>query len=143
MEKRVFADRAEYLGDPGFVDNRIDELLDEAYIEARAREVDPQRISPLTAVAPGLESPHTTHYSIVDRWGNAVSNTYTVNWDYGSGVVVAGAGVLLNNEMDDFSAKRRWTWSSARRAGRPSSRRYSRCSSTCSTSAWRPARRSR
>jgi gamma-glutamyltranspeptidase/glutathione hydrolase len=105
MEKRVFADRAEYLGDPGFVDSRIDELLDEAYIEARAREIDPHRISPLTAVAPGLESPHTTHYSIVDRWGNAVSNTYTVNWDYGSGVVVEGAGVLLNNEMDDFSAK--------------------------------------
>ena len=56
-------------------------------------------------MAPGLGSPNTTHYSIIDQWGNAVSNTYTINWAYGSGVVVGGAGFLLNNEMDDFSAK--------------------------------------
>ncbi|MDX1480651.1 MAG: gamma-glutamyltransferase [Woeseiaceae bacterium] len=105
MEKRVFADRAEYLGDPDFVDNRMDELLDDDYIAGRALEVDPDNISELDAVAPGLETPNTTHYSIVDRWGNAVSNTYTINWNYGSGVVVEGAGFLLNNEMDDFSAK--------------------------------------
>jgi gamma-glutamyltranspeptidase/glutathione hydrolase len=105
MEKRVFADRAEYLGDPDFVDNNTDELLDERYIERRALEVNPQAISALQGVRPGLESPNTTHYSIVDAWGNAVSNTYTLNWSYGSGVVVEGAGFLLNNEMDDFSAK--------------------------------------
>jgi gamma-glutamyltranspeptidase/glutathione hydrolase len=105
MEKRVFADRAEYLGDPDFVDNRIDELLDEAYIQRRALEVNPIQISQLEGVQPGLESPNTTHYSIVDQWGNAVSNTYTLNWSYGSGVVVEGAGFLLNNEMDDFSVK--------------------------------------
>jgi len=105
MEKRVFADRAEYLGDPDFVENRMDELLDPSYIERRAREVNPREISQLESVQPGLESPNTTHYSIVDAWGNAVSNTYTLNWSYGSGVVVEGAGFLLNNEMDDFSAK--------------------------------------
>lgn len=105
MEKRVFADRAEYLGDPDFVDVDMAALLDPAYIARRAQEVDPQNISQLDAVAPGHESPDTTHYSIVDPWGNAVSNTYTINWNYGSGVVVEGAGFLLNNEMDDFSAK--------------------------------------
>jgi gamma-glutamyltranspeptidase/glutathione hydrolase len=105
MEKRVFADRAEYLGDPDFVDNKMESLLDEDYIARRAQEVNPQSISQLKGVAPGLESPNTTHFSIIDQWGNAVSNTYTINWSYGSGVVVSGAGFLLNNEMDDFSAK--------------------------------------
>ncbi len=105
MEKRVFADRAEYLGDPDYVDNPVDRLIDEDYIARRAREVDPDEISQLDAVQPGLETPNTTHYSIVDQWGNAVSNTYTLNWNYGSGVVVEGAGFLLNNEMDDFSVK--------------------------------------
>jgi gamma-glutamyltranspeptidase/glutathione hydrolase len=105
MEKRVFADRAEYLGDPSFVDINMDELISEKYIESRAREVSPMDISTLDGVKPGLESPDTTHYSIVDQWGNAVSNTYTINWNFGSGVVVEGAGFLLNNEMDDFSIK--------------------------------------
>ena len=105
MEKRVFADRAEYLGDPDFVDNRIGELIDDDYIARRALEVRPDAISDVPAVQPGLESPNTTHYSIVDQWGNAVANTYTLNWSFGSGVVVEGAGFLLNNEMDDFSAK--------------------------------------
>ena len=105
MEKRVFADRAEYLGDPDYVDNPIDSLIADAYIAQRAREVNPDEISQLDAVQPGLETPNTTHYSIVDQWGNAVSNTYTLNWNYGSGVVVEGAGFLLNNEMDDFSVK--------------------------------------
>ncbi len=62
-------------------------------------------ISPVSAVPPGLESRDTTHFSIVDRWGNAVANTYTLNTSFGSGVVVEGAGFLLNNQMDDFSAK--------------------------------------
>jgi gamma-glutamyltranspeptidase / glutathione hydrolase len=105
MEKRVFADRAEYLGDPDFIDSRMGELLNEEYIARRAQEVNPTEISQVEGVQPGLESPNTTHYSIVDQWGNAVSNTYTINWNYGSGVVVAGAGFLLNNEMDDFSVK--------------------------------------
>ncbi|MFT7471529.1 MAG: gamma-glutamyltranspeptidase/glutathione hydrolase [Kiritimatiellia bacterium] len=105
MEKRVFADRAEYLGDPAFVDIDMSELVSDSYIKRRAMEVDPAQISQLEHVAPGLESPNTTHYSIIDGDGNAVSNTYTINWAYGSGVVVSGAGFLLNNEMDDFSAK--------------------------------------
>jgi gamma-glutamyltranspeptidase/glutathione hydrolase len=105
MEKRVFADRAEYLGDPAFVDIDMSELVSDSYIKRRAMEVDPLQISQLEHVAPGLESPNTTHYSIIDGDGNAVSNTYTINWAYGSGVVVSGAGFLLNNEMDDFSAK--------------------------------------
>jgi gamma-glutamyltranspeptidase/glutathione hydrolase len=105
MEKRVFADRAEYLGDPDFYDIDIDALIDDDYLARRAAEVNPKAISVVNSVNPGLESPNTTHYSIVDQWGNAVSNTYTINWDYGSGVVVGGAGFLLNNEMDDFSAK--------------------------------------
>ncbi len=105
MEKRVFADRAEYLGDPDFFDVDIEKLISEEYIARRALEVNPNAISSLESVDPGLGSPDTTHYSIVDQWGNAVSNTYTINWNYGSGVVVEGAGFLLNNEMDDFSAK--------------------------------------
>ena len=105
MEKRVFADRAEYMGDPDFVNIDMDALLADRYITRRAQEVDPVNISRLDAVQPGHGSPDTTHYSIMDQWGNAVSNTYTINWEYGSGVVVEGAGFLLNNEMDDFSAK--------------------------------------
>jgi gamma-glutamyltranspeptidase/glutathione hydrolase len=105
MEKRVFADRAEYLGDPDFIDISMDKLISEEYIAQRAAEVNPDEISELDGVEPGLGSPDTTHYSIVDQWGNAVSNTYTINWNYGSGVVVEGAGFLLNNEMDDFSVK--------------------------------------
>ena len=105
MEKRVFADRAEYLGDPDFFEVDMDALISDEYIARRASEVSDSDISMLDSVAPGLESPNTTHYSIVDQWGNAVSNTYTINWGYGSGVVVEGAGFLLNNEMDDFSAK--------------------------------------
>ena len=105
LEKRVFADRAAYLGDPDFVKNPVAALIDPAYIARRAAEVDAQKPSVLAAVKPGLEKPQTTHFSIVDKWGNAVSNTYTLNGDYGAGVVVEGAGFLLNDEMDDFSSK--------------------------------------
>jgi len=105
MEKRVFADRAEYLGDPDYVDNRMSLLIDDQYIKRRALGVNPNSISGAADVRPGLESPDTTHYSIVDQWGNAVANTYTLNWEFGSGVVVDGAGFLLNDEMDDFSIK--------------------------------------
>ncbi|MDH1265258.1 gamma-glutamyltransferase [Pseudomonas sp. GD03944] len=105
IEKRVFADRADYLGDPGFSKVPVAELTAADYIAKRAKEVNPTAISETEKVRPGLEPHQTTHFSIVDRDGNAVSNTYTLNLDYGSGVVVKGAGFLLNNEMDDFSAK--------------------------------------
>ncbi len=110
IEKRVFADRAEYLGDPDFVKVPVGELLSEEYLTRRAAEIDVSKPSPLAAIRPGLErggrdKPQTTHYSIVDRWGNAVSNTYTLNGWFGAGVVVEGAGFLLNDEMDDFSVK--------------------------------------
>lgn len=105
IEKRVFADRAEYLGDPDYVDTRIDRLMSEDYIMQRAAEINPEAISSMVAAGPGIESPDTTHYSIVDKWGNAVSQTYTLNIGFGSGVVVEGAGFLLNDEMDDFSVK--------------------------------------
>ena len=105
IEKRVFADRAEFLGDPDFVDARVDELLDDEYIKLRAQEINPDEISMDVGAGTGLEAHDTTHYSILDKWGNAVSNTYTLNLGFGSGVVVEGAGFLLNNEMDDFSVK--------------------------------------
>ncbi|MGI9233233.1 MAG: gamma-glutamyltransferase, partial [Woeseiaceae bacterium] len=105
IEKRVFADRAQYLGDPDFIESRIDELLTEDYIRGRAQEIDPESISMNVGAGTGLEPHDTTHYSIVDQWGNAVSNTYTLNLGFGSGVVVTGAGFLLNDEMDDFSIK--------------------------------------
>jgi gamma-glutamyltranspeptidase/glutathione hydrolase len=106
IAKRVYADRAEYAGDADFVDVPIARLVDPTYVRERAAGVNPSAISPAQSVGPGLAEPrHTTHFSIVDRWGNAVANTYTLNSDFGSGVVVAGAGFLLNNEMDDFSAK--------------------------------------
>jgi gamma-glutamyltranspeptidase/glutathione hydrolase len=105
IEKRVFADRANYLGDPDFSKVPVKKLLNTAYIKERSKEINPDAISPTEDVHPGLERHQTTHFSVVDKDGNAVSNTFTLNWDYGSGVVVAGAGFLLNDEMDDFSAK--------------------------------------
>jgi gamma-glutamyltranspeptidase/glutathione hydrolase len=105
IEKRVFADRAEYLGDPEFVKVPVASLTNETYLAGRAAAIDPRTPSALKAVGPGLEKPQTTHFSVVDRWGNAVSNTYTLNGWFGAGVVVEGAGFLLNDEMDDFSAK--------------------------------------
>ena len=104
--KRVFADRAEYLGDPDFHSVPVERLLSDDYLARRSGELDLAAISPTPEVRPGLpESEETTHFSIVDRWGNAVSNTTTINLGFGSGVVVEGAGFLLNDEMDDFSAK--------------------------------------
>ncbi|MDO8863209.1 gamma-glutamyltransferase [Haliea sp. E1-2-M8] len=105
LKKRAFADRAAYLGDPDHVDVPVAALLAPDYLAARAAGVDPARISSPAAVPPGLESPDTTHFSILDGEGNSVALTYTLNWDFGSGVVVEEAGFLLNNEMDDFSAK--------------------------------------
>lgn len=104
--KRVFADRAEYMGDPDFIDVPVTALIDPDYITARATSINKDAISVTETVAPGLiESEDTTHFSIMDKWGNAVANTTTINLTFGSGVVVEGAGFLLNDEMDDFSAK--------------------------------------
>ena len=104
--KRVFADRAEYMGDPDFVSVPVVALTDANYITQRAAGIQPTSISDTPSVKPGLkESEDTTHFSIMDRWGNAVANTTTINLTFGSGVVVTGAGFLLNDEMDDFSAK--------------------------------------
>jgi len=106
IEKRVFADRADYLGDPDPHSVPVARLLDPGYLARRASEVSVKSISPLAAVQPGLSAHHdTTHFAILDRFGNAVSNTYTLNDWFGSGEVVSGAGFLLNDEMDDFSAK--------------------------------------
>jgi gamma-glutamyltranspeptidase/glutathione hydrolase len=104
--KRVFADRAEYLGDPDFIDVPQHQLISDDYIALRAKDINPNKISTTEKVKPGIvESEQTTHFSIVDKWGNAVSNTTTLNLGFGSGMVVSGAGFILNNEMDDFSAK--------------------------------------
>jgi gamma-glutamyltranspeptidase / glutathione hydrolase len=106
IEKRVFADRADYLGDPDFVSAPVAELLDPAYLARRAAEVNTQQRTPTAQVHPGLAGHHsTTHFSVTDGAGNAVANTYTLNDDFGAGEVVSGAGFILNNEMDDFSAK--------------------------------------
>ncbi|MBV8144103.1 MAG: gamma-glutamyltransferase, partial [Gammaproteobacteria bacterium] len=106
IEKRVFADRADYLGDPDFVRAPTAQLLDPAYLARRAAEVNVERRTPTGDVKPGLLEHHqTTHFSIVDHHGNAVSNTYTLNDWFGCGEIVSGGGFLLNNEMDDFSAK--------------------------------------
>jgi gamma-glutamyltranspeptidase / glutathione hydrolase len=106
IEKRVFADRASYLGDPDFTEAPVAQLLEPAYLARRAAEVNTERPTPTADVKPGLAQHHdTTHFSVIDRFGNAVSNTYTLNDDFGCGQVVTGAGFLLNNEMDDFSVK--------------------------------------
>jgi gamma-glutamyltranspeptidase/glutathione hydrolase len=104
--KRVFADRAEYLGDPDFFNVPQKRLLESEYIAMRAATIELDSISDTDAIEPGLpESEQTTHFSIVDKFGNAVSNTTTINLGFGSGMVVEGAGFLLNDEMDDFSVK--------------------------------------
>jgi len=107
--RRAYADRSEFLGDPDFVQVPLARLTDKAYA-ARLREgIDLHRATPSSEVLPGRalapESPQTTHYSVWDQEGNVVSNTYTLNFSYGNGIAVSGAGFLLNNEMDDFSAK--------------------------------------
>ena len=104
LEKRAFADRAHHLGDPDVVRVPTAGLASKAYAAARARGVSPDRRSDPSSIRAG-QPEETTHFSIVDRWGNAVANTTTLNGNYGCGRVVRGAGFLLNNEMDDFSAK--------------------------------------
>jgi len=107
--KRAYADRSEYLGDPDFVNVPVKRLTDKNYSRQLNKQISADRASSSKDIKPGLssyhESPQTTHFSVVDKWGNAVSNTYTLNFSYGSGILAEGTGVLLNNEMDDFSAK--------------------------------------
>lgn len=110
IERRVYADRAEHLGDPDFWDVPKKELLDDEYIRSRVNEISLTTATDSEDVRPMelenlVESEETTHYSIIDRNGNAVSLTTTINSAYGSKVFVEGAGFLLNNEMDDFSSK--------------------------------------
>ena len=108
-ERRVFADRAKWLGDPDFVKVPVKPLLDSTYIKSRISSIDFTKATLSSDISagqfPGYESPETTHYSIVDAAGNAVSITTTLNNSFGSKVFVGGAGFLLNDEMDDFSAK--------------------------------------
>ncbi|PFG54003.1 gamma-glutamyltranspeptidase/glutathione hydrolase [Marinobacter sp. LV10R520-4] len=107
--KLAYADRTQYLGDTDFVDVPVAGLTSKDYAEELRSTIKADKTRPASEIKPGqpaaYESPETTHFSVVDRWGNAVSNTYTINFSYGSGITVAGAGFLLNNEMDDFSAK--------------------------------------
>ncbi len=108
-ERRVYADRSKYLGDPDFYKVPVDSLLKTAYNTSRMNSFSWDKATPSTSIQPGTfagyESDQTTHYSIVDRDGNAVSITTTLNGTFGSKIFVKGAGFLLNNEMDDFSSK--------------------------------------
>ncbi len=107
--RRAYADRAEYMGDADFAPVPVDGLIDKAYAERQRSTINPERASTsgeIRAGKPaGAESKQTTHFTIVDPAGNAVSNSYTLNGWFGSGVVAKGTGVLLNNEMDDFTSK--------------------------------------
>jgi gamma-glutamyltranspeptidase/glutathione hydrolase len=105
--KRAYADRARYLGDPAFVNAPTQVLLTRDYAAEQRASIDPARATPaadVLKIAPQREGSNTTHYSVVDSRGNAVSNTYTLNFPYGVGLVAEGTGVLLNNELDDFTA---------------------------------------
>ncbi len=108
-ERRVYADRAEFLGDPDFYKVPVKGLHDPSYLKERMANFDPEKATPSSEIKhgepAGAESEETTHYSVVDSKGNAVAVTTTLNRGYGTKIVVEGAGFLLNNEMDDFSVK--------------------------------------
>lgn len=108
--RRTYADRNMLLGDPDFVALPMDRLLDVSYVASRVADIDPEHATPSSKIGAGLpagrtESEQTTHFSVVDEQGNAVSNTYTLNLGFGCLFVAPGTGVLLNNEMDDFAVK--------------------------------------
>jgi gamma-glutamyltranspeptidase/glutathione hydrolase len=106
--RHAYMDRNSYLGDPDFVKNPITHLLDRDYAAAIRKAIDPQKAGVSSEIKPGVpphEGTNTTHYSIVDKDGNAVSVTYTLNDWFGAKVMAPGTGVLLNDEMDDFTAK--------------------------------------
>lgn len=105
----AYADRAEYLGDSDFIDVPASGLTSQAYADKLRALINPNKATPAATIKANnplpYESDQTTHFSIVDKDGNAVANTYTLNFSYGTGLVAEGTGILLNNEMDDFSAK--------------------------------------
>ncbi len=105
----AYADRAEHLGDPDFTDVPVEGLTSKDYAKALAAGINPDKAGSSSDIGPGdpyaHESPDTTHISVIDSDGNMVANTYTLNFSFGSGIVTPGTGMLLNNEMDDFSAK--------------------------------------
>lgn len=105
--KLAYADRSLYLADPDFVDVPVQQLIDKGYATRQRARIDSQQATPAAQIAPGRllgsESTETTHYSVADRFGNVVSNTYTLNFSFGSHIAVPGTGMLLNNEMADFS----------------------------------------
>ena len=107
--RRAYADRSKYLGDPDFYDVPLKQLIDKNYAKRLRQGIDKTKASRSRDIAPGhiagYESPATTHFSVMDKMGNAVSVTYTLNFSFGSGYTVDGAGFMLNNEMDDFSSK--------------------------------------
>ena len=107
--KLAYADRSEYLGDPDFVKIPVTGLTSKAYANELAKTIDDNKARLSSTIKPGkpqpYESDQTTHYSVMDKAGNAVAVTYTLNLNFGSGIVVEGTGILLNNEMDDFSVK--------------------------------------
>ncbi|MEQ4532272.1 MAG: gamma-glutamyltransferase [Mixta sp.] len=108
-EKYAYADRSEYLGDPDFVKVPWQALTSKAYAKSLAQQIDLAKARPSDRIKPGklapYESNQTTHFSVVDKAGNAVAVTYTLNTNFGSGIVAGSSGILLNNEMDDFSAR--------------------------------------
>ncbi|MDH3738126.1 MAG: gamma-glutamyltransferase, partial [Alphaproteobacteria bacterium] len=107
--KLAYADRSKHLGDPAFWSVPVKGLMSKKYAAALRRRIDASRATPARDIGPGkpqaYESNETTHFTVMDRFGNAVSNTYTLNFGYGSGIVAKGTGILLNNEMADFAAK--------------------------------------
>ena len=106
--KYAYADRSYYLGDPDFVEVPVEQLTSDSYLRERSQLVQAERAVPSSEISAAkllpVESNETTHFSVWDGEGNVVSNTYTLNFSYGNGIAVQGAGFLLNNEMDDFSA---------------------------------------
>ena len=107
--KLAYADRSEYLGDPDFVKIPVTGLTSKAYANERVKTIDDNKARLSSTIKPGkpqpYESDQTTHFSVMDKAGNAAAVTYTLNLNFGSGIVVEGTGILLNNEMDDFSVK--------------------------------------
>ena len=107
--RRAFADRAEFLGDADFVKVPVEGLISKRYAADLAKTIDAEKATPSDSIKAGkpsaYESADTTHFTVIDREGNVVSNTYTLNNSYGAGVTARGTGVLLNNEMDDFTSK--------------------------------------
>jgi gamma-glutamyltranspeptidase/glutathione hydrolase len=104
--RHAYVDRNSYLGDPDFVRNPLDHLLDKQYAASLRAAIVPDKAGISAELKPGVaphEGSNTTHYSIIDRWGNAVAVTYTLNNWFGARVMASGTGVILNDEMDDFT----------------------------------------